>query len=586
MSFLNKPQIFKRFSGVLDSLLSFITKLLLEKRFNLSLYLTPFAVFVLSVFIWPNGGLGNNGHCDAWYYWGMAHSTDIVSNTFAWDYYPSSRVPMYALGWLIPITLNAVLWSKLYMILSSIVPILFVLPFIQSSKRHLALAAYFLGFLIPISFSQTSATYSGISFGWLCATILYIYGNHSSLKSGRVFGFLCAMLLFANAENIFFLVILFLAFLIQQGNVRVSVFFNILFGLLLCYLTLVTVLVLGGLALRESLQFPIPQFNAALYASQNSSFFLDNNSAWLISTPLLLCHFGIILISFLFYKLFSVNGFKHLAFFASAQLALLLIFQLLGFSIIFNNGFDALSAYWICVLMMFLCLSLLSTRNGSYILIVSVIFFLFITFSQYTVWMIRKYAENYERLIISVVIPLFAITLVIFLIKSFKFSARLLPCLPLFLVPFLGIQTSDYSSSFYQTGNRIFSETYFWTSSEYRSADWAITAFSKFLRPPTAITFLESPAETEQTMIIRASIRSFATCSGNVWSNFEKFDLGVNDISGVLPKRILLASSKILSEKEIHEKLPEYQFRHPLVYSISGKHIYWYQLVLKRVNSI
>ena len=547
-------------------------------------FLSPLGIYTISVFLWPNAGLGNNGHCDAWYYWGMAHSPEIVSNTFAWDYYPSSRVPMYALGWIIPSTLDPILWSKLFMIISAIVPILVVLPFLASPKRPLIFVAYFLGFLIPIAFSQTSATYSGTSYGWLCATILYLYNHDSSLVTGRLFGFLSGMLLFTNIENIFFLVIFCLIYIIQTKNSIILRTLNFLLGTVLCYATLVFILLLGGLTIKESFSFPIPQFNAAIYASQNKSFFLDANSAWLVSTPLLLCHIGIIIISFCFWRKFSLAAFKALSIIALVQLLLLLSFQLLGFSIIFNNGFDALSAYWICTVLIFLCLKDSMPKICFSTLVLSIAFFLIIIISQYFVWALRKYVVNLEQIFISVLVPLSAILFFVCVIRFAKNATATIAYLSIILIPFLGIQTSDYASSFYQNGNRIFQKTYFWTSSEYRTADNAIQDFSSFLRPPTAISYFETPEDNEQTMLIRASTRSFATCSGNFWSNYQNLNLGQNQFSGIYPKRILLASSKELSRTEILRKLPRYSVQDPILYTILGKEIFWYRLVLTTEN--
>ena len=299
---------------------------------------------------------------------------------------------------------------------------------------------------------------------------------------------------------------------------------------------------------------------------------------------MLLCHIGIIIISFCFWRKFSLAAFKALSIIALVQLLLLLSFQLLGFSIIFNNGFDALSAYWICTVLIFLCLKDSMPKICFSTLVLSIAFFLIIIISQYFVWALRKYVVNLEQIFISVLVPLSAILFFVCVIRFAKNATATIAYLSIILIPFLGIQTSDYASSFYQNGNRIFQKTYFWTSSEYRTADNAIQDFSSFLRPPTAISYFETPEDNEQTMLIRASTRSFATCSGNFWSNYQNLNLGQNQFSGIYPKRILLASSKELSRTEILRKLPRYSVQDPILYTILGKEIFWYRLVLTTEN--
>ncbi len=533
----------------------------------------PIWIYLGAIFFWPNSGLGNNGHCDAWYYWGMSHSAEIVQNTIAWNYYPASRVPLFIHGWIIPESLPPLIWAKLLMILGSIWPASFVLFGLEKSKWKLALNGYFLANLVPIIFSQSSANYSGITFNLLSVLGILLFFGSSKLSTNIIIGITIGFILFANLETLVLFPPLFYLYLNFLNDNKFKKITLTILGVFTSYLILVFLQILGGLGFQESISFPSIQINTLLKVIGDESFFGNLENPWYLATPLLMFHLVIIC-------LLTIQHIKAWEIFPPLllntlilQVVSLIFGQITGFAVTFQSGFDAIIAYWpLATLYIFLLLRVSQVKKlPSYIGIVS---FAFLVFSQLLVFAIRNLVPNWELIVLSTGIPLVALMLCLWLLLYKKLSIFVHTLALVLVIPLVGIHTLDYSYSFYVSENTPLNYKSNLASAEYEAASKTVEVFDETLVETSAIGAIEDPRNNFQTALLRASTRAFSSC-GFPWSRFESYKQFKQTEIEKWPKQVILGSYRIISDKEFEDVFVSFKSIKRFEFEVQGQVIYW-----------
>jgi hypothetical protein len=546
-------------------------------RLRPSTPLFSLCILILAVIAWPNAGLGNNGHCDAWYYWGMSHGSEIVKNNFSWDYYPASRAPLYVVGWLLPESLSPVFWAKLLMLLNTIWPSIFLISGLNRTYWRLALNSYLITSLTPIVFTQSSANYSGVTFNLLCVFGLLLFIGKNNSRTSVILGMISALVILSNVQTLVLApAFLYLVFLNSIGN-RLSSGLRLLGGSIISYSMLVCVLWAGGLSFIESLQFPKVQFTTLLGMVGDVAFFGDLQNPWYLATPLLMFHVWVILLLITpivkRQDIFPVSLLKV----ALIQISFLLLGQFVGLSVTFQSGFHAVFAYWLLAPLIYFLYNY-SREKENLVFLSTAIFFLFSIFlSQVLQYVIRNLSVESELLVLSIALPTLCIFIFAVIAGLGSPSRVKLTLLILFLIPLLSISTKDYASSFYYDENKPFQYKSSLTNNEYRAATMAVQTFSLSLSKNTAVGALESPENPKLTSLLRASTRSFSSCKFP-WSRFESTaDLSSSKFE-TWPNHIIFGSYRFISDSEWKEYFKSDLRINRFQFLIENEKIYWAEI--------
>lgn len=536
--------------------------------------LFPFLTYLLVLTIWPNAGLGNNGHCDAWYYWGMSHGSEIVHNTLSWNYYPASRVPLFMHGWLIPEFINPVIWSKLLMLSGALWPAVLLLAGLRRQMWPIAINGYILSNLVPLIFSQSSANYSGVTFNLLSVLgLVLLLGPNTNFSNFKV-GLISGLIVFANVETL----VLFppFAFLYWRSlqDQRLKKFMFSALGLIVSYFLLVLILLIGSMEIRESVQFPVVQIETLLKVLGDETFFGTLENPWFIATPLLMFH--LILISILCNK-----KIKELDIFPSVllkvisiQLISLVFGQVIGVSVTFQSGFDAIIGYWPLATLYYFILIKLSEKKKNYLGLLSIHTLLYIQITIILTYFIRKTQPALELATFSVLIPIISLIFICFFLyrKEFSNSYKLLALV--LAIPLLATHTLDYSYSFYTKENRMFGYKQNWSIAQYIAADQAISQFKGMLGETTAVGAIENASNSAQTSLLRASTRAFSSC-GFAWSRFENFEQLLEVNTENWPSQIILGSYRQISNSELHQAFMSISELKRYEFEVQDQRVFW-----------
>lgn len=535
--------------------------------------LLPFWIYLVAIFFWPNSGLGNNGHCDAWYYWGMSHSPEIVQNTAAWNYYPASRVPLFIHGWIIPDYLPPIIWAKLLMILGTIWPASLMLLGLEKSKWKLALNSYFLANLVPIIFSQSSANYSGITFNILSVLGILLFFGSSKLSTYFVIGITIGTILFANLETLALSLPLFYLYLHFLNQNKIKKITLTLIGVLASYLIFVFLQILGGLGFRESISFPSIQITTLLNVIGDESFFGNLENPWYIATPLLTFHLITIC-------LLTIRRIKALGIFPPIllktlviQLGTLIIGQISGFAVTFQSGFDAIIAYWpLATFYMFLLLKMSQKRRFNVYL--SITSFALLGFSQILVFGIRNFSPTSELILLSTGLPLMALIACLLLLVYKKQSIFVNAFALAIVIPVASIHTLDYSYSFYVSENFPINYKNSWSAAEYEAASKTVDVFEEALVETTAVGAIEDPSSNFQTALLRASTRAFSSC-GFPWSRFDTYQQFQQANVERWPNQVILGSYRMISDEEFKDVFISFKKIERIEFEVQGQVVFW-----------
>ncbi len=535
----------------------------------------PILTFTIAVFSFPNAGLGNNGHCDPWYYWGMGHSSRISENVLALDYYPGSRVPLYSLGWLLNSTINPLLWSKLLMILTVLIPAGFILVFTKGKTRKLSFISYFLAQLTPIAFSQSSVTYAGFSYSWILVLALLTFVLETRRQSIYIIGFIIGLLFLANAEVLVILPPILVYLTIRFKLQSRTNFFWIIFGLFSSYVFFLFVLFFQGYPFKESLSYPKPQIIAITSALRTENFWGEFNGSWLTNTPLFVFHVATLIMLLVASKSKIDIWPKSFLWIFAGQLVFLVVLQLSSLTAIFQSGFHAILGFWPIVLIIYFVL-LKETKESLLLSCVFIFFFIvFLMFSIRIVLISREITNFNESLFTSCILPTLAV-FVFLLIRRINFVRPIgQGALLVLLIPFLSTHSLDYSGAFYTQENKVFAPKSPVVAGTYETAQYALNEFSALIIPPTAVIGIEDTSNQLQTSFIRAAVRSFSSCPFD-WSRKNSISEITNHESLDFPRNVLLVSSMELSDVELKDSFGDITIREYKKSAIFEQAIYWY----------
>ena len=539
--------------------------------------LFPLGVFAACVFIWPNAGIGNNGHCDAWYYWGMSHGSEIVRNALSWDYYPGSRAPLYIFGWLLPNSIDPILWSKLLMLINLTWPVFFILTALRREVWKTAINSYFLVSLAPIVFTQSSATYSGVTFNLLCILGLVLFLGRDQFRVNLIIGTIIGLVIFSNVQTLA-LAPSFAFLLLKFSSLnRLRQIFCIFCGMVISYLALITILRIGGLTLTESISFPSSQIITLIGMFGEKSFFGILENPWYLATPLLMFHVCVILLLIIArirkYLIFP----NSLLYVAIVQIVFLLFGQLAGLSVIFQSGFHAVFGYWILTPLIYFLLVYIREKRALNPALIAIAFSLSILSSQISHSAVSRFTNTYQLMTFSIMFPISCILLWLLFTSAREQLKSHFAVLILITVPLIGLSVKDYSAAFYYQENKPFSQKNNLTKYEYLAASKTVSVFSSKLKHGTAIGSLENPGDQLVTSMLRASTRSFASCKFP-WSRFENVgDLSKSEFD-IWPDHIIFGSYRFISEEEWKNFLNfEPRINHYKFY-IGGRFLYWSEI--------
>jgi len=506
-------------------------------------------IYLAALAIWPNAGLGNNGHCDAWYYWGMSQSSEIVRNTISWDFYPASRAPLYLFGWLIPSSLDPIIWSKLLMLGNVLWPLIFIPLGLRRTAWKLAINSYLLASLMPIVFSQSSASYAGVTYNLLCILGLVLFLSDAKSQTFLTIGILSGLIIFSNVQTLVLVPpIVYLIFTITQSN-RAKKFLVMLLGFFFSYFVLVVLLGLGGLTLLQSISFPNIQIRTLFNMIGEETFFGSLQNPWYVATPLMMFHISIILL-LSNSKVRSLNIFPiSLLKITVIQFFFLIFGQLAGLSVTFQSGFHAIFGYWVVVPLIYFVLVEEERKKNSRLFLIFFIFALHILISQAIFFTLKNMEQKLQLVTFSLLLP--ALCVIIWLgIVSFweKFKSRFGIWILIFL-PLLCMSPTDYSAAFYNSDNKPVTNSDTWSKFQYKAASQTVNIFSEKLSSSTAVGAIENPENVFQTSLLRASVRSFSSC-GFAWSRFESLNDLLSSNSEKWPDHIILGSYRYIDDNE------------------------------------
>jgi hypothetical protein len=540
----------------------------------------PFWVYIAALISWPNAGLGNNGHCDAWYYWGMGHGSEIVRNTFSWNYYPASRAPLFVHGWLIPESIHPVIWSKLFMLGGMLWPMALMLLGISRKSWPIAINGYILANLVPLIFSQSGANYSGITFNLLSVLGIVILLKTNTIFSNIVIGLITGLIVFANIETLVLfppLVLLYWSSLRERKlkNVSLSVL-----GLITSYFLLVILLILGHLGVKESFIFPKVQIETMLRILGDESFFGPLENPWFIATPLLAFHIVLILV-LTNKKIKALEIFPKVLFkVVSIQLIVLILGQISGYSVTFQSGFDAIIGFWPLSIIYYYILLAFIKEKKNYLSLLSLNAFIYLGSTQIMAYLLRKTQPELELATFSAVIPVLGLLVIgFFLIRQKPSKSHRLLAVA-FAIPMLATHTLDYSYAFYTQENRIFSYDNNWSGAEYKAASQAVSMFKGKLKESTAIGAIEDPTNSLQTSLLRASTRAFSSC-GFAWSRFESLSELFDVNTESWPSQVILGSYRQISDGELRQAFKDIEIIERYEFQIQDQNVFWSVIKLR-----
>ena len=536
--------------------------------------LIPILTYLVALITWPIAGLGNDGHCDAWYYWGMGHSSKVLQNVFALDYYYASRAPLYLLGWLIPDSINPIIWSKLLMLLGVVIPTCLI--FIGLKRRYWfpGIGALFLVNLFPIIFSQSSANYSGVTFNLLAILGLTLFFGTNNFRSQFAVGLIASLVIFANIETLVLVPPILFLYLVTLKEFTVKKMWFTLLGIITSYLSLFLSLLLGGLNFYHSVTFPFIQVKTLFEVVGDRSFFGPLENAWYVGTPLLMFHLSLIFL-LLNRKIKSLEVFPPaLPKVMTIQLIFLIIGQVTGFAVTFQSGFDAIIAYWPLVSIMVFCFIKLPTNNRMNFFLFGAFPLVFLLVSQWISLLTNIYLPAFQLFLFSIALPCLFVLITTLVLFSKNISRTLSISILITLLPLLCIHTVDYSYAFYSSDNQPIKYGNIATAHQYEAATLALKEFEGELNGPTAIGAIEDPNNSFQVSMLRASVRSFSSC-GLPWSSFSNLEDLMTINTDSWPNKVIVGSYRELNNSEILKIFPKNSGYKKIKFTVDEQDLFW-----------
>jgi hypothetical protein len=513
----------------------------IRTKANLMLYFYVVLLPSLTFLFLPISGLGNGGHCDTWYYWGMARSPLIAESTFEIGYYPASRVLNYTYGWFLPLNSHPILITRL------IPSILLAIILLYSLRRNgnSPTKTLFLGalFLSPYVLSQMSTSYAQVPL--FLGFLLAISANKAKRDHKGYFavGFFLTSLFLSNANFIFatapfglYLVLV----LIKRKKIRVAML-GALTGLVIPSLILFT----NSNTRNFAMSYPFLQFNSIkpYLLQRTQDFDLVIVFTQLIKSQTLSLFVLLLAINLLFktknrQKIES----NQLSILLLAQICWQFIMTLLGKGDFFTIGYASIATM---ILVVFFLLETIDDSSGA-----KFEYSLFVIFAIYLISNILfqddLFFSAFEIYSIRYLIPLLTILLLAVVLRwrsNFRFRDQTKIPIILWLVCFSTFNVTDYSYVFMHNAfNRLGTPTKVPISIEtgYISANEAIAFAEKTFYKNGSVGFASIESKDQLlNSYIRAATRSSATC-GMDWSNLNNNEVYPIDRTKNWPDNVLL----------------------------------------------
>jgi hypothetical protein len=477
-------------------------------------YIATQAVFIY--FAFPIFGLGNGGHCDTWYYWGMARSPLIAESAFEIKYYPASRVLNYSFGWLFPIETYPIISSRLI----PLVLIILVLVYCSTIKNAKIAKVFYLGLLLlcPFVMAQFSTSYAQIPLFISLLLAIAVHKARSKNSNHLAIGFLLVSLFLSNANFIFaiapFIIYVCFTIIVQKK------FLSAVLGGTLGFLFPAIILLTKSETFSYALSYPLLQFNSIkpYLVQRNDDFDFFTILKQLIQSQTLFLLFLLFVVYRFFNKRSAERKNSNQSFLLLSQIGWQILNTLLGKGDFFTIGYASIAT------MAILAFLLLENTEESvkipFSFSIATIFLVYIC-----VYIIFANDWNYSTLEIYTLRFLFPWLIVIFIIVIPKSRSALLNGIKvpitLILIAFSSLTITDYSYIFM---NNVYNPNGFFTKppipvlNSYEVANSAI-AFSEDVfsgRHSLGFSSIEAQDETLNAYI-RAGTRSSATC-GMDWS--------------------------------------------------------------------
>jgi hypothetical protein len=510
---------------------------------NFGLLALPITVFGILNYFFPMAGMTNNGNCDAWYYWGMGNSSTVASSTIGINYYPGSRILMYAPGWLLPDFLNYVLWSKIFSFLPYLFLTIAIFLTFKGKSREKILVANLIICLLPISVSQASANYAATTLALvLFLASLSIYGQEGVKK--QIFtGLVLSAIFFTNPEGILIaLPIYVVSFLRARSHAIRNTFLNLI-GATIMFFTLSLMMFSQTSTRKFTFTFLKPQILAMIDSLKSPDVYFTTSidRFWFVVSPVPIFLLGIAMI-------LAVIALKECrlsipAIYGLSSIATLFIFQIVGIGNTFSESFNSLAAVWIGVIPL---IEVFNRNEYKFKTLIKLTLFALI--GCYLVFLLimsnRLFFSLDEMLTYHLLMPSFILLATITFIQfQGTNTLKISPYLVTFLLVFSSMSISDYSSAFYQSENTPFKASMKEFTSEYKAAQSGIDmVVNDFPTSTIGGVSVEDPNNGRQVKYVRAAARAFASC-GRPWSRFSSQDSQKTIVTEEWPEVLMVASS-------------------------------------------
>ena len=512
--------------------------------------LTILPILILFV-AFPMSGMTNNGNCDSWYYWGMARSSKVASSTLGIDYYPGSRVLMYAPGWLIPHWFELSLWSKMF----AIIPVFFFVMLIYIRFRggawqRLLLTSTSL-LLLPIAFTQISANYAITTFLIvLSITVIIIYDTKTTSKF-LILGFLVSCTMLTNPEGMVFIFPMVILFMFKQ---RRSLFNILLFGTLgltASFFTIVLIMLSQESTRKFAFSFYRPQFNAVLdsFRNPNAYFSTSENLNSFLASPVPLIMILSIVLSFAIYRRDGdfPRGFDY----QLVTVMTLFAFQWFQFGNPLSESFNSVPLISVLVVPLNYVLANIANAPKAYLSYFLYQGSLFVC-AFFVVLYVVTLGKGVPLVLFHIILPILTVLVATILVvwrTSRAWNLNAYAVITLIVLSSLAI--GDYSRPFYQKENVLFLSQSAEFRSEYKIASAGIELVDRYgtSNNYAGIAF-ENINDDREIKYARSASRAFSSC-GHPWSTFTIKTGALDQNTELWPSNLLIASPQSFKISEL-----------------------------------